>query len=53
MVVRLTQSYGMLLLGIWLILHGAILAFGLSFRGEPLVMGILGIVAGVLILIQR
>jgi hypothetical protein len=50
---KFTQSLGMLLLAIWLILTGLIALLGLSFSGLPVIMAILAIAAGVLILIGR
>ena len=47
------RNIGMVLLGIWLILHGLISIVGLSFNGLPLLMGILALVAGVLIVLRR
>jgi hypothetical protein len=51
---RFTKNIGMLLLAVWLILYGL---FGLiprlSFEGEPMLMAILAIVAGIFILIGR
>ena len=51
MAITVTRSYGMLLLAIWLILHGlaGFIALGLP---APL-MGVLALLAGVLILIGR
>jgi hypothetical protein len=53
MKMRMPKNLGMPLLGIWLILTGLIPLLHFSFEGLPLVMGLLGIVAGVLILIGR
>jgi hypothetical protein len=50
---KFTQSIGMLLLAIWLIMTGLIALLGLSFSGLPVIMAILAIAAGVLILIGR
>jgi hypothetical protein len=47
---RLTKNTGMLLLGIWLILWGAL---SISSSGLGLVQAILAIAAGLLILIGR
>jgi hypothetical protein len=47
------RNIGMVLLGVWLILHGLISIVGLSFNGLPLLMGILALVAGVLIVLRR
>jgi uncharacterized membrane protein HdeD (DUF308 family) len=50
---KLVPKLGMPLLGIWLILHGLISVFSLSFTGLALLMGVLALVAGVLILVGR
>ena len=47
------KHIGMVLLGVWLILHGLISIIGLSFNGLPLLMGILALVAGILIVLKR
>ena len=47
------KNLGMILLGIWLIVAGLIALIGFSFQGLPLLMAILGIAAGVLILLGR
>ncbi len=49
----MTKNLGMLLLGIFLILYGAIALLSLSFQFQPLVMGGLAIAAGICILIGR
>jgi hypothetical protein len=49
---RLTQSVGMILLAIWLILTGLI-PFVAALSGLGLVLSILAIAAGVLILLGR
>lgn len=51
--VRVTRNLGMLLLGIWLILHGLISLLALSFAGIGTLMALLALAAGVLILIGR
>ncbi len=50
---KLTRSLGMLLLGIWLILWGALPLLGVSFPASGVVLEILAIAAGVLILFGR
>jgi hypothetical protein len=50
---KVPRNFGMMLLGIWLILNGVIFILHLSFVGLPIVMGILAIAAGVLILMGR
>jgi hypothetical protein len=48
--VKMTKDWGMLLLGIWLILSGVIPLLRLSFSGLGTIMALLAIVAGALIL---
>ena len=50
---KLTKNFGMLLLGIWLILSGLIPLLGLSFSGLGMLMAILAVAAGVLVLLGR
>jgi hypothetical protein len=50
---KLTSSMGMLLLGAWLILMGAIPLLNLSFSGSGTVLNVLAIVAGALILVGK
>jgi hypothetical protein len=47
------RNIGMILLGVWLILHGLIQIIGLSFNGLPLIMGILALIAGIVIVLRR
>ena len=47
------DSCGMLLLSIWLIVNGLVMILKFSFEGQPLIMSILAIAAGVLILLGR
>jgi hypothetical protein len=47
----LTRSLGMLLLAIWLILYGITSIAGIGV--PPAVMGVLALIAGILILINR
>ena len=49
----LTKNFGMLLLSVWLVLTGIIPLLSLSFKGLPMVMSILAILAGLLILVGR
>jgi hypothetical protein len=51
--VTITKNLGFLLLAIWLILYGLLAVFGVSFAGQGIIMGILALIAGVLILINR
>jgi len=48
--VKMTKDWGMLLLGIWLILSGVIPLLRLSFSGLGTIMALLAIVAGALII---
>lgn len=50
---KLTKNLGMLLLGLWLIVHGLEPLINLSFSGLGTIMGIVAIAAGVLILVGR
>ena len=50
---KLTSSMGMLLLGVWLILTGAIPLLNLGFNGSAVVMQVLAIIAGALILVGK
>jgi hypothetical protein len=46
---KINKNLGMLLLGAWLILTGALPLLNISFSGQPLLMQALAIVAGVMI----
>jgi hypothetical protein len=46
---KLTKSLGLLLLSIWLILHGLISLFNISFRGLYIIMAVLALAAGIVI----
>ncbi len=48
-----TGNWGMILLGIWLILMGLLPLLGLSFPAEATILALLAIAAGVLILMGR
>jgi hypothetical protein len=50
---RLTNKIGVLLLAIWLIVWGLTQVLKLSFEGMHIVMGILAIVAGAFLLVDR
>ncbi len=50
---RITRRLGMLLLSIWLILEGLSRLFNVNFRGMGVLMGILALVAGILLLLER
>jgi len=47
---RLTKSLGLLLLSIWLILHGLISLFNISFKGLYIIMACLALAAGIVII---
>jgi len=50
---KLTSSMGMLLLGAWLILTGAMPLLNLSFSGSGTILNVLAIVAGALVLVGK
>ena len=50
---QVTRSWGMILLGIWLILMGLLPLLGLHFPAEATILAILAVAAGVLILLGR
>ena len=50
---KLTSSIGMLLLGVWLILWGAMPLLNLSFSGSGTVLNVLAIVAGAFLLVGK
>lgn len=50
---KLTSSIGMLLLGVWLILIGAMPLLNLSFSGSGTILNVLAIVAGALLLVGK
>lgn len=47
------KNLGMILLAIWLIVHGLMTLLSLSFQGSNYVMSILALVAGILLLLGR
>jgi hypothetical protein len=47
------KKIGMLLLAIWLIIHGLSVLFDFSFQGMAKLLGILALAAGILIFIDR
>jgi hypothetical protein len=51
--VKFGGNLGMLLLAIWLVLHGLLALISLSFSGSDVIMALLAIAAGVLLLIKR
>ncbi|MSQ96933.1 MAG: hypothetical protein EXR98_20590 [Gemmataceae bacterium] len=50
---RLTRRVGMVLLGAYLILHGLMAALQLSFVGAGVILGILAILAGLCMLVEK
>lgn len=50
---RLPKNLGMLLLGVWLIAMGVSSLFTISFPNSDSILAVLGIAAGVLILLGR
>lgn len=50
---RLPRNLGVLLLGVWLILAGALPLLSISFPSSEIVLGLLAAAAGVLILLKR
>jgi hypothetical protein len=50
---KLTSSIGMLLLGVWLILWGAMPLLNLGFAGSGTVLNVLAIVAGAFLLVGK
>ena len=51
--IRFDRRLGMLLLAVWLIGQGLASAIHLDFNGIHVVLGVLALVAGVLLLIDR
>jgi hypothetical protein len=47
------RNIGMLLLTIFLILHGLMLEIGLKFDHEGLILGILALIAGIWLILGR
>jgi hypothetical protein len=50
---KLASNMGMLLLGIWLVLTGALPLLQISFQGVGPLMNVLAIAAGILILMNK
>ena len=48
-----TKKVGVILLSVWLIITGLSMLIALNFQGYPQLMGVLAIVAGILLLIDR
>jgi hypothetical protein len=53
MPVALNKNLGMMLLAVWLVLHGLVALFSLTFSGLGIILGILALAAGVLLLIGK
>ena len=47
------KNLGLLLLGVWLVIHGLTQLVSFSFNGLSTVMAILAIVAGALVIVGR
>jgi hypothetical protein len=50
---KLATNTGMLLLGIWLILTGALPLLNIAFQGEATLLSVLAVAAGVFILMNK
>jgi hypothetical protein len=50
---KLASNLGLLLLGVWLVLFGALPLLNISFQGMGTVLNVLAIAAGVLILMNK
>lgn len=50
---KLASNLGMLLLGVWLVLFGALPLLNISFQGMGTVLNVLAVAAGVLILMNK
>ena len=50
---KLASNTGMLVLGIWLILFGAMPLLNISFQGQGTALSVLAVAAGVLILMNK
>jgi hypothetical protein len=50
---KLASNTGMLLLGIWLVLHGLIQLVPLGFPALPMLMSVLAVAAGAMILMNK
>ena len=51
--VRLPRNLGVVLLAIWLILAGILPLLNLTFPSQDLILALLGIAAGILLLLRR
>jgi hypothetical protein len=50
---KLTSSIGMFLLGVWLILVGAMPLLNLSFQGSATILNVLAVVAGCFLVVGK
>jgi hypothetical protein len=50
---KLTNKIGVLLLAIWLIVYGLAAIIKLNFEGMPIILGILALVAGAFLIVDR
>jgi hypothetical protein len=50
---KLASNTGMLLLGIWLLVWGALPLLNISFQGRDAVLQVLALAAGVMILMNK
>jgi hypothetical protein len=50
---KIAANPGMLVLGIWLILYGAVPLLKINFDGLPMLLNILAVVAGALLLMNK
>lgn len=50
---KLASSTGMLLLGIWLIIYGALPLLNITFQGQATVLSVLAVVTGITILMNK
>lgn len=53
MALKFTSSIGMLLLGVWLILVGAMPLLNLGFSGAGTIMNVLAVVAGAFLVVGK
>ena len=52
--IKLTRNIGLLLVGVWLLVYGVLLAFpGVQFTNWNIVLGLLAFVTGVLIVVDH
>jgi hypothetical protein len=51
--IAMKRGVGILLLGIWLLLHGLITLIGIHFPYSGVIMGLLALISGILLLVGR